>query len=268
MNSNTPKTILITGATDGIGKLTAKLLADHGHTVLLHGRTPSKLVATAKEIGGNTTQYVADFSRLSDVEQMATTIMEAHDRVDVLINNAGVYKTSHPKTQDGLDTRFVVNTLAPYILTQRLLPIIPKDGRIVNLSSAAQAPVNVRAMAGEVTIDDMAAYAQSKLAITIWSQELATQLKDGPSVVAVNPGSLLASKMVKEGFGVAGKDLKIGADVLCDAALDASFANASGQYFDNDSGRFKPPHVAAQNPAHVREVMAAIQNVIATLSST
>ena len=76
----------------------------------------------------------------------------------------------------------------------------------------------------------MGAYAQSKLALTIWSREMVKELPDGPIVVAVNPGSLLASKMVKEGFGIAGNDLQIGADILCQAALDDSFADASGKY--------------------------------------
>ncbi len=259
------KTIFITGATDGIGKLTAAMLAPQGHELLLHGRNPSKLEAVAAELGTETKGYVADLSRMSDVEAMAAQILERHGTIDVLINNAGVLKTSQPRTPDGLDVRFLVNTLAPYLLTRRLLPIIPKAGRIVNLSSAAQAPVDVNAMAGRVALEDMQAYAQSKLAITIWSRELAKELSEGPVVVAVNPGSLLASKMVKEGFGVAGNDLKIGADILCKAALDASFADASGKYFDNDAGTFAPPNSAAENPGHASAVMKAMDEVLAGL---
>lgn len=257
------KTILITGATDGIGKLTATMLASQGHKILLHGRTPSKLMAVAAEIDGDTESHIADLSRMSDVEAMATNILSQHRYLDVLINNAGVFKTPHPKTPEGLDIRFVVNTLAPYVLTRRLLPLMPNTGRIVNLSSAAQARVDVDAMAGGSALGDMEAYAQSKLAITIWSRELAMELTGGPVVVAVNPGSLLASKMVKEGFGVAGKDLQIGAEILCKAALDASFADASGKYFDNDAGRFSPPNAAALDPEHAKAVMQTIDEVIA-----
>ena len=259
------KTIFITGATDGIGKLTAKTLASQGHKILLHGRNPGKLGAVAAEIGGDTICYVADFSRIAEVEAMATQVLAQHDHLDVLINNAGVFKTQHPRTPAGLDVRFVVNTFAPYVLTQRLLPIIPGTGRIVNLSSAAQAPVNPAAMAGRITLDDMGAYAQSKLAITIWSRELAKQMPRGPAIIALNPGSLLASKMVKEGFGVAGKDLQIGADILSKAALDGSFANASGKYFDNDSGCFSPPHAAALDTAHAKAVMQTLDEVLAAL---
>ena len=259
------KTILVTGATDGIGLLTAQMLAADGHHVLIHGRNPEKLARAAEEIGGNTESYVADFASIGDVDAMAGAILEAHPTLDVLINNAGILKAAAPVTPDGLDVRFVVNTLAPYALAERLLPIMPKSGRVVNLSSAAQAPVDPDAMAGKATLDDMGAYAQSKLAITIWTAELARAHPDGPVFVAVNPGSLLASKMVKEGFGIAGKDLSIGAKILCRAALDAEFADATGRYFDNDSGEFGPPHPAAEDGTMRAAVMAGIADLLARL---
>ena len=148
------------------------------------------------------------------------------------------------------------------MLAKALLPIIPSDGRIINLSSAAQAPVDVSAMTGEKQLNHMDAYSQSKLAITIWSADLAKQLKDGPSVYAVNPGSLLASKMVKEGFGIAGNDLSVGVDILVRAALSDEFSGMSGEYYDNDAGRFNQPHPAALDANHVSEVMRAIKAIV------
>jgi len=260
------KTILVTGSTDGIGLLTAKKLASEGHEVLLHGRNRSKLEAAAAEIGGKMASYVADLSRMADVNAMADMIQQNHARLDVLINNAGILKSPDPRTADGFDIRFMVNTFAPYVLTRRLLPIIPKEGRIINLSSAAQAPVDLDAMAGQGVLDEMSAYAQSKLAITIWSRELAKELGDGPVVVPVNPGSLLASKMVKEGFGIAGKDMQIGVNILYQAALDKAFADASGQYFDNDIGSFGQPNAAALDARHASDVMQAMQECIDKLS--
>lgn len=260
------KTILITGATDGIGLLTAKTLAAEGHTVLLHGRSVEKLAAAAEAVGGAPQTYSADLTSMADVQALASDIRRAHSQLDVLINNAGVLKLSNPMTADGYDARFVVNTFAPYVLSRALLPIIPEDGRIVNLSSAAQAPVDLDALHGRKQYDDMEAYAQSKLAITIWTRELAKELGAGPVVVAVNPGSLLASKMVKEGFGVAGNDLSIGANILKRASLDPEFAKATGKYFDNDSGKFANPHAASLDNNYSKDVMDAINEAIAKLA--
>ncbi len=258
------KTILLTGATDGIGLATAKMLLEQGHHLLLHGRNAQKLADVASDLStmidnASIETYVADLSNFSDVKKLAAEVIEQHKSIDVLINNAGVLKTSHVTTSVGLDVRFVVNTLAPYLLTRLLLPLMNSDGRIVNLSSAAQAPVNLDALAGKIQLDDMGAYSQSKLAITMWSKIMAQELTKGPLVVAVNPGSLLASKMVKEGFGVAGHDIDIGADILSRAALSDEFANASGQYFDNDSGQFAPPHQDALDQRKSEEVVKAIK---------
>ncbi len=259
------KTILITGATDGIGLLTAKTLSSMGHNILLHGRSEKKLDKAAEEVGGNAGIYVADLSHMDQVHALAAAVSQEHTHLDALINNAGVLKVSQTQTTDGFDVRFMVNTFAPYVLTRALLPTLDSNSRIVNLSSAAQAPVDLDVLHGRKQVDDMAAYAQSKLAITIWSQEMAKELDDGPVVVAVNPGSLLASKMVKEGFGVAGKDMQIGADILCEAAIGGMFSQASGKYFDNDLGSFSPPHAAAQDIGHCTEVMQAIEAAVAKL---
>ncbi|KMW59137.1 putative oxidoreductase [Candidatus Rhodobacter oscarellae] len=256
------KTILITGATDGIGRLTAQMLADQGHTLLLHGRSADKLAQVAQEIPGAVT-YRADLSSLEDTQKLADAVRSDHARLDVLINNAGILKTAQTRAPSGRDIRFEVNTIAPYLLTKALLGVIPQEGRIVNLSSAAQEPVDVAAMLGAGQLEDFPAYAQSKLAITIWSAELAKALPEGPSVVAVNPGSLLASKMVKEGFGIAGNDLSIGADILIRAALSEEFSGRSGQYFDNDAGHFSHPHPAAGNPNEVAGVMAGLEEALA-----
>jgi len=266
------KTILITGSTDGIGLETAKTLASQGHHILLHGRNPEKLKEAEKTVSelsksGQVESYVADLSRMTDVEALAKAVAQKHDKLDVLINNAGILKTANTITQNGLDVRFAVNTIAPYLLTQKLMPLLGASARVVNLSSAAQSPVNIEALKGGVELADMEAYAQSKLAITMWSRTMALSLKDtGPMVVAVNPGSLLASKMVKEGFGVAGKDIGIGVDILVRAALSDEFATASGQYYDNDSGQFAPPHADGLDAQKSGEVVEAIETVLAEVS--
>ena len=256
------KTILLTGATDGIGREAARSLVTSGHRVLLHGRSQDKLDAIANELSakGEVEAFRTDMSVFNEVRDLAASVTEKHPNLDVLINNAGVLKAPNTVTADGLDVRFVVNTLAPYLLTRLLLPSFGQGGRVVNVSSAAQASVDPQAMAGAVRLSDMEAYSQSKLAITMWTRELAKE--DGsPMMVAVNPGSLLASKMVKEGFGIAGSDLSIGADILCRAAFSDEFSNASGMYFDNDAGDFGPPHADALDP----QISAAVTEQVAAL---
>ncbi|MEM6671837.1 MAG: SDR family NAD(P)-dependent oxidoreductase [Planctomycetota bacterium] len=267
------KTILITGSTDGIGLETARTLVARGHRVLLHGRSEEKLERAAAELGridggGAVERYNADLSRLPDTDALAASVADAHEHLDVLINNAGVFTTRNARTPDGLDVRFAVNTIAPYVLTKALLPRLGAAGRVVNLSSAAQAPVDLDALAGDRTLSDGEAYAQSKLALTMWSRHLAQSLGDsGPVVVAVNPGSMLATKMVRDAYGVAGADVQVGADILCRAALDDAFSSASGQYFDNDVGRFAAPHPDALDASKCHEVVRTIEAVVARLRS-
>lgn len=262
------KKILLTGATDGIGLETAKLLADQGHHLLIHGRSESKLLDTEEVLKQEFPQariesFLADLSQFSAIRSLLQSIKASHRSIDIIINNAGVFKTLNPITPDGLDSRFVVNTFAPFIITQTLQAMLEDDGRIINLSSAAQAPVNLEAMKGKHTIDEaFQAYAQSKLAVTMYSAELAKSLKPEQVVLAVNPGSMLASKMVKEGFGVAGNALSIGAEILVKTALSDTFKNTSGSYFDNDAGRISSPHPDALDQAKSRQVMQAIQGII------
>lgn len=259
------KTLLVTGATDGIGLATVKLLLARGHTVLLHGRNPKKLEQVKKTFanGAQMETYVADLSCMADVEAFARAVAHQHTKLDVLINNAGVYSAPDPITRDGLDCRFAVNTIAPYLLTQRLFPLIGTSGRVINLSSAALSPVDLDALAGKKSLSDGVAYAQSKLALTMWSHSLAMSLRRrGPTIIAVNPGSMLGSKMVREAFGVMGGDIAKGAEIVVRAALDDEFATASGQYYDNDEGRFSSPLPDINNTQKTDALVRAIETLL------
>jgi NAD(P)-dependent dehydrogenase (short-subunit alcohol dehydrogenase family) len=205
---------------------------------------------------------------MADVETLGEAIVANHEQLDVVINNAGVLRTADTVTDDGLDIRFAVNNFAPYLLTQRLLPLLRPGARLVNLSSAAQSPVNLEALAGRTRISDqLNAYAQSKLALTMWSRSMADlQKENGLIVVAVNPGSLLGTKMVTEGFGMAGNDIRIGADILILAALSEEFAEASGLYFDNDKGRFASPHRDALDQKKTKRIVDVIETVLAKIT--
>lgn len=262
------KTILITGATDGIGLATAKSLASLGHTVLIHGRSEEKLTQVKRELltltsDKNIHTYQADLSIFSDVNKLIAAIKRDHQTLDVLINNAGVFVIPETVTKDGLDTRFMVNTIAPYLLTKQLLSRFDASGRIVNLSSAAQSSVSPSELTQPSMLSDSAVYAKSKLALTMWSRQMALTIgKKGPLVVAVNPKSFLGSKMVEQAYGVKGGSLQVGADVLVSAALSDKFADASGLYFDNDIGQFTSPHQDAVNPEKIAALSQAIEDVI------
>ncbi|MEN0005881.1 MAG: SDR family NAD(P)-dependent oxidoreductase [Bacteroidota bacterium] len=249
------KAILITGSTDGIGKLAAIALAKEGHKVYLHGRNAEKLAAVIAEVRSisNNNQidgFVADFSDLEAVKTMGEQVNSQLDRLDVLINNAGVYKSAASTTEAGVDLRFVVNYFAPYLLTHAILPLLQKEkmARIINLSSAAQASVSLDALAGGQSLSTHDAYAQSKLALTTWSFHLA-KAKTDLTVIAVNPGSLLNTRMVREGFGRVWSPADKGGAILYQLAVEEAYQNHSGAYFDNDQGGFGPAHADAYKQA-------------------
>ncbi len=257
------KKILLTGATDGIGFETAKMLASAGHHLLLHGRNESKLHKVKKElISLYPTVLVeifqADFASLTQVQNFADNIAAHHAGLDVLINNAGVFTSDTPSTEDGLDVRFAVNTIAPYLLTKKLVPNMHHASRVISLGSAAQAPVDFEAFAQYSPLPADMAYAQSKLALTMWNMEMAHMHPQGPIFITVNPKSFLGSKMVMEAYGKQGYDLTIGAKIVCDAALSKAFDHASGMYFDNDYGRFVDPHPFAMDGDNRQKLMSIL----------
>ena len=262
------KTILITGSTDGIGLETAKFLTHQDHAVLLHGRNKGKLESARQTLLQINSQasvetYLADLSILSEVKMLAEEIKARHKSLDALINNAGVYVVPKNVSTDGLDIRFVVNTIAPYLLTKRLLPLLGKNSRVVNLSSAAQASIEPVELTKPSSLSDSSVYAKSKLAITMWSRQMADSIgKAGPAIIAVNPASMLGSKMVQQAYGVVGGDLEIGADILVRAAISEEFNDASGKYYDNDISQFTFPHKDALDSKKTTELTTTIESVL------
>ena len=263
------KKILITGSTDGIGKLAAIKLAKMGHQVYLHGRSPKKVETVVEEVkvlSSNETVkgFVADFSDLQAVRRMATEVLSELSELDVLINNAGVFNSATTSNEQGFDLRYVVNYFAPFVLTQDLLPLLKTANapRLINLSSAAQSPISYPTLLGEQQQSSRATYAQSKLAITMWSFHLA-RTEPNISVIAVNPGSLLNTKMVQEAYGQFWSSADKGGDILFDLAIDDKYEGISGQYFDNDAGGFGKAHASAYNEEEIGKLMEITLDVLA-----
>jgi NAD(P)-dependent dehydrogenase (short-subunit alcohol dehydrogenase family) len=262
------KTIFITGSTDGIGKLTAIKLAKEGHTVYVHGRNPEKLSATVSEIKATTGNenvqgFLADLSDLDSVRQMAEQIQKEIPKIDVLINNAGVFKSPVSDNKDGLDLRLVVNYLAPYLLTSKLISII-KNGtepRIINLSLAAQSSVSYEVLSGKAKTSQGETYAQSKLALTMWSFRLARTVPD-IAVIAVNPGFLLNTKMANEAYGQYWSPADKGVNILYDLAISEEYKGVTGKYFDNDKGAFGQAHPDAYDEAEIDKLISVTDELV------
>ncbi len=239
------KKVLITGATDGIGEITAQKLVGQDAKVILHGRDPDKIRSTADAIQKETgtaivATYVADLSELSQVRALADTVRSDHGRLHVLINNAGVLPAkSHGDerllSEDGYELCFAVNYLAPFLLTHLLLPLLRDSApaRIVNVSSAAQDPLDFEDLMLETGYSAMRAYGQSKLALAMFTLELAERLDPGTITAnCLHPGSLLDTKMVREAFTSPMGSAESGAEVEVYVAGSRDLAGVTGRYFN------------------------------------
>jgi NAD(P)-dependent dehydrogenase (short-subunit alcohol dehydrogenase family) len=237
-------TILITGATDGLGKLVARRLAGAGARVLLHGRSQEKGDAVIREIGEATGSrrleyYGADLASLTEVRRLATEVERRHERLDVLINNAGIGSFSgrgrRELSRDGYELRFAVNHLAHFELTQLLLPLILHSvpSRIVNVSSAGQYPIDFDDLMLEHGYDGWRAYGRSKLAQVMFTYELADRLAGtGVVVHCLHPATFMDTRMVRESRGSALTSVDEGADAVLYVATSPETGSMTGQYFD------------------------------------
>ena len=257
--------ILVTGATDGIGRGVAAGLAARGATVLLHGRDRDRLAMARRAISGETGNdrietCIGDFVRLHDVRRLAQDIAARHDRLDVLINNAGIGSArrsgkGRELSEDGHELRFQVNHLAPFLLQHLLLAQLRRGApaRIVNVASAGQAPIDFDDIMLERAYDGFRAYCQSKLAMVMATVELAARLDPADITVnALHPGTLLDTKMVREGWGTPQGPVDIGIEAETYLALSPDLDGVSGVYFDRKQRA--RPDAQADDPAARRRL--------------
>lgn len=239
MENREEQTVLITGATDGLGKEVARNLAGKGARVLVHGRDARRTEDAVREIAeetnnGNLRYYLADLSSLEEVRRLAEQVRSEHERLDVLINNAGVIVGERRETEDGIELTFAVNYLSHFLLS-RLLPLLKKSApaRIVNVASAGQSPIDLDDVMLKRGYDPMRAYGQSKLAMIMDTFELAEELEaTSVSVNALHPATLMDTKMVRQTFGSSMSRVEEGVEATGYLATSPELEGVTGRYFD------------------------------------
>lgn len=236
------KTALVTGSTDGVGRLVAKRLGEMGARVLVHGRNRDRgerVVAEIEAGGGRAELLVADLAALAEVRALAEAVRQRTDRLDILINNAGI-GTGRPgapreTSADGHELRFAVNYLAGFLLTHLLLPLLKKSApaRIVNVASAGQQPIDFADVMLERGYSGARAYCQSKLAQIMFTFDLAEDLRgSGVTVNALHPATYMDTTMVR-GAGVTPiSTVEEGAEAILNLAASPALEGQSGLYFN------------------------------------
>ena len=259
------RTILITGATDGLGRALATEFAAAGATLLIHGRDEARGKATISEIeaatGNDKLQWVrADLSSLDEVRAMAPRVLDDCERLDVLVNNAGI-GTVLPgngrrlESKDGYELRFAVNYLGGYLLTRSLLPLLERSApaRVVNVSSAGQAPIDFGDVMLERHYDGVQAYCQSKLAQVMFTFDLAEEFDGGVvSATCLHPGTYMPTKMVRAAGIEPITALRRGVEATLRLVSDPELAGVTGVYFNGL--RQAAPHPQAEDREVRREL--------------
>ena len=252
------QTVLVTGATSGLGRALVQRLAEHRATVVAHGRSAEKLDTLARELEDSTGQRVhtvrADLSSLVEVDRLADTVLERHPDLTVLVNNAGVGfgepGAGRQVSPDGIELRFAVNHLASYHLARRLSDLLRVNApaRIVQVASAGQLPLDPDDPLTERGYDGVSAYRRSKLAQVMATFDLAADLVgSGVTVNAVHPATFMDTTMVREASREPVSTLEEGLEATWRLVADEDLGEISGCYFDGSrQGR---PDPQADDPA-------------------
>lgn len=228
--------VLITGSTDGLGREVALRVSRTGAFVIVHGRNRARGDSVVEEIrskGGYARFYAADFASLAEVKELAATLARDFHRLDVLVNNAGIWLTSGDRqlSRDGHELHFAVNYLAGYALTRSLLPLLEKTpgSRIVNVASTAQNPLQFDNINLEQGYSGGRGYGQSKLAQILFTMDLAKELEGKVIVNALHPATLMNTTMVRNAGAQPRSTIDDGAAAVMQLITDNV---GTGQYFN------------------------------------
>ena len=241
MAKSNAKTALVTGSTDGVGREVALRLGGDGWRVLVHGRDRErgKQVVAAIEKAGGTAEFIAaDLSTLAEVRRLADAVQKMTQRLDLLINNAGIGSGGpqgvRQESADGYELRFAVNYLSGFLLTHLLLPLIEKSApaRIVNISSLGQQTIDFDDVMLMHGYSGMRAYRQSKLAQILFTLDLARDLRGtAVTVTALHPATFMNTAMVRQ-FGTPMSTVEEGADAIMRLAASGDLEGKTGIYFN------------------------------------
>ncbi len=233
------KTALVTGSTDGVGRLVARKLGQAGARVLVHGRDAergARIVAEIEAGGGAATFLAADLSALAEVRRLAGAVQATVNRLDILINNAGIGTAGPRQTSaQGFELRFAVNYLAGFLLTSLLLPFIKNSApaRIVNVASAGQQPIDFDDVMLTRGYSGTRAYCQSKLAQIMFTMDLAASLKGtGVTVTCLHPATYMDTSMVRRAGVKPLSTVEEGARAILNLATSPAVEGQSGLYFN------------------------------------
>jgi NAD(P)-dependent dehydrogenase (short-subunit alcohol dehydrogenase family) len=233
------KTALVTGSTDGVGRLVARTLGQAGAHVLVHGRDAergARVVAEIEASGGAATFLAADLSSLEEVRRLAGAVQATVGRLDILINNAGIGTAGPRQTSaEGFELRFTVNYLAGFLLTLLLLPLIKNSApaRIVNVSSAGQQPIDFDDVMLTRGYSGARAYCQSKLAQIMFTIDIAAALDGtGVTVTCLHPATYMDTSMVRRAGVRPLSTVEEGARAILNLATSPAVAGQTGLYFN------------------------------------
>jgi NAD(P)-dependent dehydrogenase (short-subunit alcohol dehydrogenase family) len=237
--------VLITGATDGLGRALAHRLAADGDTVLLHGRDQARLDATADAIRDDhrvarPVTFCADLAELAQVRDLATAVRTHTGRLDVLVNNAGIGSgepdgRERRESRDGYELRFAVNYLAGFLLTQELLPLLRASApaRVVNVASLGQQEIEFDDVMLEHGYSGVRAYCQSKLAQIASTVEFAARVPASEVTFnSLHPATYMPTKMVLREVGHSIDSLETGVEATRRLVVDPKLAGVSGRFYD------------------------------------
>ncbi|MCK5836804.1 MAG: SDR family NAD(P)-dependent oxidoreductase [Desulfobacula sp.] len=237
------KIILLTGATDGIGKHTAFMMAQNGAVLLLHGKNFEKGDKIRHEIikktqNKNVYYFNADFRSFTAINKLSSEIHKQFSHIDILINNAGIYENKKIILKNGFEKNFMVNYLASFFLTIKFLDLLKNapDARIINVSSMVHADsIDFENLNGEKFYSGNNAYSLTKLCNILFTYELDDRLKNKKITVnALHPG-VINTKLLKKGWGAIGSSPTDGAKRIFYLADASKSASVSGKYFMNDN---------------------------------